>query len=510
MPSVNPSRQDSSCRVCCVVRTVGERTTDACRAWLGQSVDGVEHVVSVGHNPFPDTLADSLRAGLAARKPWTLCVDADVLPFMGAVDALLAEADSLPESVLELQPVVFDRFFGGWRPAGVHLYRTRHLGETLRALEGMPASIRPETALLTHMAGTGLTWKQSSLEFGVHDFGQSASDVYRKCFVHARKHGVLAPRLGSYWRARAGTADFAVALAGLEAGLRYTGPIDLDREAACFKAAGAMQLEACHSERLHEEMDPAALLEAEEAIIAALPLGIAPVWDWIDTVWAAEGECRKTVDAFVGAMAQAAAGPCLVDHPDARTRVFVRAAREWGLPVMGVVGDRSGCRSVGAIPVVSEKDAETSALTRVRRAGDGRFLMRTADRTVIEPLAADLRPSGSKTSRDEAIATLVRRLSERRVTRVLVYGAGDVGVAFAAAMGPDCVVSAFVESHPGQVPEPPGGAPVLDPERALTIYERPDVVIASMHSARAMIRRLLIAAAATNRWPCRIWCLETP
>src|SRR5688572_4397920 len=80
-----------------VVRSVGERTADACGPLLAEELGDGAEVVTVGHKPFPVTLADSLRAGIAARRPWTLCVDADVLVLPGAVAALLATARTLDQ-----------------------------------------------------------------------------------------------------------------------------------------------------------------------------------------------------------------------------------------------------------------------------------------------------------------------------------------------------------------------------------------------------------------------------
>lgn len=501
------ARSNLSERVCCVMRSVGERTAQSCRTLLGDQVGGIEHVVTVGSKPFPETLADSLRAGLAAGKAWTLCLDADVLPFPGAVAALVAEADRLERSIFEVQPVVFDRFFGGWRPAGVHLYRTDHLSRALSVLEAMESSIRPEAALLNQMATEGLAWKQSALQFGLHDFEQASRDIYRKCFVHARKHADLRPALERYWLSRQATApDFVVALAGLAAGGAHAGPIELDARAPYLISDGAGELV---TEGVLDSIDPAAMLEAEERMLATLPNGVAPVWDWLDSVWAEDNQSRRTIDALMRAMLAAGAGPCLVDGIDTRTRILLRSATDWGVTVSGVVGDAgAGRRFFRAVPVVSESAADDPGTIRIRRTEDGRFTLRLNGRHLMEPPAATPRKT-SKRIREEVIGGLVHRLSRAGVERVLVYGAGELGAELVAAMGRDCTVVAFVESEPSRLRTAPGAAPVLDPEGALEVNKDIDVVIASLGSAPAMVRRLLTAAAATNSWPRQIWLMET-
>lgn len=482
-------------RVTGVVRSVGERTAAACRALLAAQLGPGAQIAQVGSKPFPETLADSLRAGVAGNRTWTLCLDADVLVLPGAVAALLAEADALDGSVAEVQPVVFDRFFGGWRPAGVHLYRTAHLPAALQTLAAMPSSIRPEAALLQQLAADGLPWHQAPIEFGVHDFEQAPRDVFRKCFVHARKHADLAPALERYWRARSADADFATALEGLKAGAAHTGAIALDADAP-YLAAG---IAADARERDHS-VDPLVLLEREERVIARLAPDVAPVWDWLQSSWAEDAGIRAGIDRFIRELLASGSGPWLVDGLDSGTRVLLATAARWGLPIAGVV-DTTGTdrrRFFHAVPVVPAA-AVTSEARRIRRTDDGGFAIGAGP-------ASCRHTDGSDRRETDPLAGLVGRLERAGVDRLLVYGAGPVGREVAVAAGRTCQIVGFVESAPSRAPS--GLLPVFDPVTALQANADVDVVIASHASAPAMVRQLMAAAAAAHSRPKGIWLLD--
>lgn len=494
-------------RVCCVMRAVAERTADECQRLLAAGIDGAAEVNVVGNKPFPETLADSLRAGLESGKPWTLCIDADVLPFAGAIEALVAEAESLDRSIAEIQPLVFDRFFGGWRPAGVHLYRSSHLRRALEVLAQVQTLIRPETALIEKLAEEGLCWRQSTVEFGVHDFEQAPADVYRKCFVHARKHADLRPALERYWRARAESEpDFVVALEGLSAGATHTGPIALD------VSARYLRFESSRAEPLPTPLatvDPMHLLEREEHAIAGLEPGIAPVWDWIDSVWACETKSRATLDRFVRALLGAAPAPCLIDRTDARARTFLRVAAAWGIPVLGILADGKGSRrTFCGIPIVESSDEGADEPLVVRRNEDERCVVYARGQHVVEPQAAAIPSAGATLTPRDAIERVLHRLANAQVGRILIYGAGSLGGELARAFQKVGRVDAFVESDPTRLDVVPDIAPVLDPEQSIIAYPASEFVIASLGSSRLMVRRLLGAAVVTKRWPRRIWLMD--
>ncbi len=206
-------------QVTVIVRHCGERTTDACAKLLQDLAPG-NRVHRVSARPFRETLRQSLELGLAERRPWTLCIDADVLVLPQMEDFLRA-ADRFPAGFFEAQALVLDKLVPARRPAGNHLYRTELIA---RALPKIPRgdSVRPEYEMIKAMSALGYRDHQSPLLVGLHDFEQAYEDIYLKAFLHAHKHRAFVPLLRPLWRALGpGDADFRVALRALEDALRH-------------------------------------------------------------------------------------------------------------------------------------------------------------------------------------------------------------------------------------------------------------------------------------------------
>jgi hypothetical protein len=202
-----------------IMRTVGERTEELCRRLILQQVPE-ENVITVSNTPFSAALADSYRAGIERGLKWTLCVDADVLLRPDAVATLLDTAEKSESNVCEVQGLVLDKFFGGSRPAGNHLYRTPLLPKALALIPKSGIDLRPEYYILQRMKKLGYSWIQSYKVLGLHDFEQYYRDIYRKCFVQAHKHDYRLDLFVSYWRRMKNTdPDFHIALIGLAAGI---------------------------------------------------------------------------------------------------------------------------------------------------------------------------------------------------------------------------------------------------------------------------------------------------
>ena len=197
-----------------VVRECGERTADVCVMLLKKIFPG-RNIHRVTARPFSATLKLALEKGRDEGCPWTLCIDADVLPTSGLLN-LLNEALGLPESTFEVQGLVHDKLMSAPRPAGNHLYRTA-LIETALPLIAECSSLRPETEMIGIMAQFGYPNHQSGTIVGLHDFEQSLEDVYSKATLHAHKHRFLAPLLKPLWQMLAPRdPDFRVALAAMD------------------------------------------------------------------------------------------------------------------------------------------------------------------------------------------------------------------------------------------------------------------------------------------------------
>ncbi len=211
-----------------VLRSSCERTEKTCYSLLAQQVPK-ENIFVINESPFTAALAKTFEIGIECRRPWTLCIDADVLPRDGIVNELLTIAEKTENSLFEIQGNVLDKFFGGPKPAGNHLYRTALLPEALECIPHEGVSMRPETYTIKQMASSGFPWLQKEIVVGLHDYEQYYKDIYRKAIVHTRKHWHHLQHLNAFWQRFASEdPDYQVALWGFRTGQIFEGHIELD------------------------------------------------------------------------------------------------------------------------------------------------------------------------------------------------------------------------------------------------------------------------------------------
>lgn len=220
----------SNPEVTAIVRSVGERTEQACRYLLSQQIPE-ENIVTINEVPFSAAVAKTFKVGIERGLPWTLCIDADVLVKQGAVSELLAAAEQLEEESFGLQGLILCKFFGGLRGAGNRLYRTSLLPQALDCIP-QEETIRPETDTVRAMEAKGYPWKLVEVTVGLHDYEQYYKDIYRKCFTQAHKHHYLMKNLFQpLWTRQAKEdPDYQVALWGLRAGQIYDGEVQINIE----------------------------------------------------------------------------------------------------------------------------------------------------------------------------------------------------------------------------------------------------------------------------------------
>jgi hypothetical protein len=130
-----------------------------------------------------------------------------------------------------------DKFLVSPRPVGYHLYPT---GRLIQALDFIPDpldAIRPETFVRDKMVELGFSCVKADFVAGHHDFEQYYRDIYRKCFVHAKKHYEMVLKVLANWRRLAQTdTDFLVAIAGFNDGVQYGGTVSIDVNAPFMEA----------------------------------------------------------------------------------------------------------------------------------------------------------------------------------------------------------------------------------------------------------------------------------
>lgn len=227
-------------RVTVVIRSVRERTEEACRALILEQGVLPDSVFIVRESPFSQTLRVGSEIGLQQGRPWTLFVDADLLLRPGSIRRMMQVAENQPTRVCQVGGYCLDKLFGGVRIGGTHLYRTSLLESLIDSIPEEGLDIRPETRALHTMSARGFPSVTVPELVGLHAFEQNHKDVFRTCFVHAHKHLRLVDFFIPYWQSQGDVdADFRVALAGLEAGIEHVGAVRIDSEAPYFSDAWA-------------------------------------------------------------------------------------------------------------------------------------------------------------------------------------------------------------------------------------------------------------------------------
>lgn len=231
---MNPFLDD----VTIIIRSTGERTEALCRELIRDQGVAGDQIFIIRESPFSQALVRSYTIGLAEKRRWTFCVDADLLLRPNCVQQMVALAEQQDGRVCEVQGYILDKFFGGPRSGGVHLYRTVHLDKALKLIPEEGVDIRPEHHTLEAMKNDGYPWVSIKYLCGLHDFEQYYKDIFRKCFVQAHKHLELAGIFLPIWRDGApNDVDFQVALHGFAAGLAHFDDVYIDSRQSVYELA---------------------------------------------------------------------------------------------------------------------------------------------------------------------------------------------------------------------------------------------------------------------------------
>ncbi len=211
-----------------VIRGVGERTEQACRALLAHQIRQ-KNIHLINETPFSNALRKSYEIGIKSRRKWTLVVDADVLASENIINELFERGESRPESVFCVQSSMLDKFFGGVRVGGMKLYRTDQLKQACTLIPQV--NIRPEATVIKTMHKTGHYVDITDIVCGLHDFEQSYADIFRKGFAHGIKHASLTKLIMPYWeRLKVTDKDFEVLLAGYTVGSKHKASLKLSKD----------------------------------------------------------------------------------------------------------------------------------------------------------------------------------------------------------------------------------------------------------------------------------------
>jgi len=234
LTSLVSTRNELANQVCVIIRSIGERTEGLCRRLLSLQVP--EQSIFVIHKtPFTEALRETYRMGLKSGCRWTVVIDADLLVRPRAIEQVLNVAERLDKSVFCWIGLMIDKFIENPKPrvGGVHLYATRLFAEALQMIPAPEQAIRPESFVLQQMKKKGFPYELGNSVMAYHDYEQYYRDIYRKCFVHARKNLELVQRSLNDWKKHVEQdADFIVAMAGFLDGLKHSENVAIDAKAS--------------------------------------------------------------------------------------------------------------------------------------------------------------------------------------------------------------------------------------------------------------------------------------
>ncbi len=214
-----------------VIRAAGERTADVCRCLIAGQVPD-ESITVLNERPFEQALRRCYEIGIESGKPWLLVIDADMLVCGDAVTGLLDHADSVPDNVFQVVGRFLDKFTIAYRRGGVRLVRAALLEKALTHIHEPGKNIRPESYVDGQMSKAGHPTVATQTVVGLHDYEQYYRDVYRKAFIHGRKHANWIGSAVPQWKQVCSQdLDFRVALSGFFDGYLYDGRLELDVDA---------------------------------------------------------------------------------------------------------------------------------------------------------------------------------------------------------------------------------------------------------------------------------------
>lgn len=229
-----------------IIRSAGERTNELCEKLILEQNVPKSNVVIVCEVPFSAAMKKSFQLGIDSGLKYTFCIDADVLLRPESIKYMIEEFEKLPTDICEIQGLVLDKFFGGPRPAGNHLYRTSLLPEVIKRIPDEGVNIRPEAHTLNQMKKAGFNWVQIPYVVGTHDDEQFNFDIYRKNFVQAVKHIQHAELFVKVWKENIDRdEDFKIALKAFADSIQHNDKIYINKNQTVyrdyFEKAGFME-----------------------------------------------------------------------------------------------------------------------------------------------------------------------------------------------------------------------------------------------------------------------------
>lgn len=219
-----------------VIRSVNERTEEVCSKLAQAQGVPPSDIYVIHETPFHRAVSKAYKIGIESRKQWLICLDGDVLLRPGAVATMIAFADRQKRHIFEIHPFVIDKFFGGPRPGGIHLYRIAVLEQALDFVPEEAGVQRPEGTTLRRMAEIGYAHMAMPYIIGFHDFEQWNKDIFRKCMIHGVKHLDYVRLMVENYRNSPADSDFELAVLAIAEGLKSSAVLSIDAGQDVYKS----------------------------------------------------------------------------------------------------------------------------------------------------------------------------------------------------------------------------------------------------------------------------------
>ncbi len=220
-----------------VIRSIGERTENKCYQLIEKQISK-RNIFIVRKTPFTESIKESFKIAIEEKRKWLLCIDADVLVRENAINDLLEFAEKADSKTFVMRGDIVDKFLDSPRSAGIHLYKTKYLKEAITEIPLSKNAIRPESAMIEKMENRGYKHKKLDIFVGIHDFEQYYEDIYRKLFVHGKKHfnRIIDGKVLEGWKVFAEIdSDYVVAIEGFKDGHRFKKNVEIDSNAVFMK-----------------------------------------------------------------------------------------------------------------------------------------------------------------------------------------------------------------------------------------------------------------------------------
>ena len=238
-----------------IVRTCGERTTQKC-VELSEIQGKTEVIEAV---PFGESLRKSYKTAMNYPSKWVCMVDADVLLLPGTLQAAIAElnnADAMGKPpYFCLDGFVQDKIMLKRRRAGVHIYRTELLEQAYQYIDDL--QLKPESHVRKSMALEGFpTYSKSPITFGLHDYEQFYTDLWRKSVCQTQKLPKRAIIAAPTWKILSNKTgakkddDYLVIFQAHKYGIKHNPQIVIDKNVDYDAAANIALLNLTEKEAL--------------------------------------------------------------------------------------------------------------------------------------------------------------------------------------------------------------------------------------------------------------------